>query len=55
MWKALVKLVEKWACHHEWEQWKTVNVNHDIFGTYAYFHFYCKKCGKFKRVISRKL
>lgn len=51
MWKALVKLVEKWACMHEWEHWKTVDVETD-FGNYTIYHFVCNKCGKFKRVKS---
>lgn len=51
MWKALIKLVEKWACCHEWELWRTQQV--ESFGDqYKIFHFVCKKCGKFKRVKS---
>ena len=51
MWKALIKLVEKWACMHEWKHWQEVNVTSDC-GRYQIHHFVCKKCGKFKRVKS---
>ena len=44
MWKALIKLVEKWACRHEWEHWQEVNVTSDL-GRYQIHHFVCKKCG----------
>lgn len=51
MWQALIKLVEKWACHHEWEHWREQQV--ESYGNrYKVFHFVCKKCGKFKRVKS---
>lgn len=51
MWQALIKLVEKLACCHEWELWREQQV--ESFGDhYAIFHFVCKKCGKFKRVKS---
>lgn len=51
MWQVLIKLVEKWACRHEWEHWQEVNVTSDL-GRYQIHHFVCKKCGKFKRVKS---
>lgn len=53
MWKALIKLVEKWACCHEW----TIN---KITRTYENFYdkrpskieetLICKKCGKIKKI-----
>lgn len=52
MWKALIKLVEKWACCHEWELWRTVNVQGACDDYYQMHHFVCKKCGKFKRIKS---
>ena len=55
MWKALINLIEKWGCHHDWEHWKTVDVNDLFHGTYTVYHFCCKKCGKFKTVKSRDL
>ena len=51
MWQALIKLIEKWACCHEWELWREQQV--ESYGDrYKVFHFVCKKCGKFKRVKS---
>lgn len=53
MLQALIKLIEKWACCHEWE-------SHNI--THVYMHenskipyksketLICKKCGKIKRI-----
>lgn len=38
MWKALIKLVEKWACMHDMELIKDILVIDDLFGTY---HKYC--------------
>lgn len=50
MWQALIKLVEKWACTHEWEMWSETRVR--SFNDYTIYHFVCKKCGKFKKVKS---
>ena len=55
MWKALINLIDKWGCHHDWEHWNIVNVDDSLRGTYTVYHFYCKKCGKFKSVKSRDL
>ena len=45
MWKALIKLVEKWACKHEW---------HLRTESYENFHtrqvWICWKCGKIKKI-----
>lgn len=45
MWKALIKLVEKWACMHDmklitelYENWHTRQV------------YVCTKCGKIKKI-----
>ena len=53
MWKALIKLVEKWACRHEWqvlENW----IEEEYRGRFSYSYdvtlYVCKKCGKMKRV-----
>ena len=46
-------LFEKWACKHDWEQWKTIHVEDYIVDSYHVFHFKCKKCGKFKKIKSR--
>lgn len=52
MWKALIQIIEKWGCHHEWTLWKDVSVESYDGSTWHIFHFYCKKCGKFKKVKS---
>lgn len=54
MWKALIKLVEKWACCHRWESWQKTNVFEfpnssrpcEIKETLI-----CSKCGKIKKII----
>ena len=51
MWKALIKLVEKLGCTHEWKEIKEFTVHSD-FGTYYKFLFVCKKCGKLKWIKS---
>lgn len=48
----LKKIIEKWACMHEWNAWHTVNVETDYGDRYSVFHFMCKKCGKFKKIKS---
>ena len=53
MWQALIKLVEKWACKHEWEkieEW--TETDQDKYGIHCYDYalYVCKKCGKFKKV-----
>lgn len=46
-------ILEKIACKHEWELWRTINVTDDYGGSYHIYHFKCNKCGKFKKVKSR--
>ena len=49
MWKALVSLVEKWACRHEWNKITEVQVNNSWGGiSHWKFLLVCKKCGKIK-------
>ena len=53
MWQALIKLVEKMACRHEWEkieEW--TETGQDKYGIHCYDYalYVCKKCGKFKKV-----
>lgn len=43
----LKKLIDKWACSHDWELVKEVPVNTDFGGMYISLIFVCKKCGKF--------
>lgn len=59
MWKALIKLVEKWACGHEWKQFgdrvKTYGFNYIEGGiskqpTKIEQTLICNKCGKIKRI-----
>lgn len=52
MWQALIKLVEKLGCMHEWECWKDVYVESNGGYRYHVYHFVCKKCGKFKQIKS---
>lgn len=48
----LKQFISKWACHHEWERWNSVEVRDDFGGCYHVTHFVCTKCGKFKKVKS---
>lgn len=53
MWQALIKLVEKWACRHEWERkeaWIEVESNKYGYRNHDVTLYVCKKCGKFKKV-----
>lgn len=51
--KDLIKaLLKKWSCCHNWEHWKTVDIECGWGDTYGVYHFYCTKCGKFKKVKS---
>lgn len=50
MWKLLKKLVEKWACHHQWGLEVERNVNGGMYrASYTSYTYICKNCGKFKR------
>lgn len=46
MWKALIKLVEKWACMHDMELIREIRVDDNFFGTHHRYMFKCRKCGK---------
>ena len=53
MWKALIKLVEKWACCHEWEVVDRKDYGHihtfwDAQNEYRNILLKCTKCGKLK-------
>ena len=57
MWKALIKLVEKWAyrCDHNWEFVKEVNVYFSSNSELPYktkLTYRCTKCCKFKKIIA---
>jgi len=50
MWKAIIKLIEKWGCMHDYEfETKTV-VSDDMGQSYNVYLYKCEKCGKFKKV-----
>ena len=54
MWKALIKLVEKWACRHCWETHHTVEVYEYSYDKMPYKTkrtLICSKCGKIKKII----
>ena len=55
MWKALIALIEKLSCKHEWKEVKEITVYDDLRGTYYKYLFVCKKCGKLKWLTSRQL
>ena len=44
MWKVLIKIVEKWACMHDWE---IMTSTHYIDRDRHLLR--CKKCGKLKK------
>lgn len=53
MWKAIIKLVEKWGCRHEWDSHKTMqrfkkegdSIPYKVDET-----LFCKNCGKIKKI-----
>lgn len=56
MMNLIKKILEKWACKHEWELFKDVSMEErSMLGTrltYHIWHFICKRCGEFKQVRS---
>ena len=48
--EAIINLINKWACHHDWQLVKETRVGTDFGGSYISLLFVCKKCGKFKRI-----
>lgn len=53
MWKALIKLVEKWACCHEWENrhiTRSYKNDYDKMPSKVELTLICKKCGKIKKI-----
>ena len=50
MLEAIKNLIDKWACHHDWELKGTIKL---YWGKEHYnnkFFYVCKKCGKMKWV-----
>ena len=53
MWKALIKLVEKWSCCHEWELHRRMSTYDEFSGDKpcrVEETLICKKCGKIKKI-----
>lgn len=48
--EAIINLINKWACCHDWQLIKETRVDTDFGGSYIALLFMCKKCGKFKRL-----
>ena len=48
--EAIINLINKWACCHDWQLVRETRVNTDIGGSYIALLFVCKKCGKFKKL-----
>lgn len=53
--EAIINLINKWACCHDWELKKEIEVECSDGATYYKFIFVCKKCGKFKTLNSKKI
>ena len=49
MWNALIGLINKWACMHNWENIYERDVENSFGSRYTSLTYCCKKCGKFKR------
>lgn len=49
MWRLILRIFEKMACHHEWQKEIERDVNDGWGGRYTSYTYVCKKCGKFKR------
>lgn len=53
MWEILIKLVEKWACRHSWEEYNITEVFKSDNGKRPYRiiqTLICSKCGKIKKI-----
>lgn len=54
MWEALIKLVEKWGCMHNFELQTSRDFEDSFYKeTWTIDTYKCTKCGKFKKVKSR--
>ena len=49
MWNALIKLIEKWSCMHDWDVYAERTITGPGESRYFMHTFICKKCGKFNR------
>lgn len=48
--EAIINLINKWACSHDWDLIKETLVRTEFGGAYTSLIFVCKKCGKFKKM-----
>ena len=48
--EAIIKLINKWACCHDWQLVRETRVSTDMGESYIALLFVCKKCGKFKQL-----
>lgn len=53
MWQALIKLVEKWACRHEWDvvdskDYENIHTFYAAQNEHRNILLRCTKCGKLK-------
>lgn len=50
--EAIINLINKWACCHDWQLEKEIEVECDNRTIYHKYIYVCKKCGKFKTINS---
>lgn len=53
MWKALIKLIEKWECCHEWETHRIIKCYKGEWNKLpdkVEETLICQKCGKIKKI-----
>lgn len=53
--KAIINLINKWACCHDWQLTKEIEVECAGEIVNHKFIYVCKKCGKFKTFNSKNI
>ena len=53
--EAIINLINKWACCHDWQLIREIEVESDGEIVNHKFIYVCKKCGKFKTLNSRRI
>ena len=53
--EAIINLINKWACCHDWQINKEIEVECDGEIVSHKFIYVCRKCGKFKTINSRRI
>lgn len=48
--EAFIRLLNKWACMHQWERFSTTHVHDSWGGNHTRERFVCTKCGKMKKL-----